>query len=240
LQVQTLIKYLTGKRCHFYFEPAEGRAEAVILIHGLCRRSINLYHLGRHLYKRGYRVYVYDYQTTRHQIRAHSRHLLAYLDKVAAEQPDIPLHFVTHSMGGILLREALEMLRQRDSGSSGQDICTLNRVGRIVMLAPPHQGSDSAEFCRRHLQYICRHIRPLAELSSAPDSYIHRVPQPHGVEIGVITASLDIKVKEKYTRLEGVKEYLKVLSSHSVIMYMPKTIRAVAAFLEYGRFNPPD
>ena len=103
-------KYLKGKKCHFYIYPKaeKDRHEVVILIHGLIRRSYNMYPMAKFLCKNGFTVYVYDYKTSIKDMAAHGDDLRNYLNKVIAETPsNVPIDIVTHSMGGILTRYAL-------------------------------------------------------------------------------------------------------------------------------------
>ncbi|MCF6174361.1 MAG: alpha/beta fold hydrolase [Victivallaceae bacterium] len=233
--INTIIKYLRGRKCHFYFSPlGEDKHEVVVMVHGLIRRSINFYRLGRVLQKCGYHIYLYDYQTSRHSVAEHGQHFKAYLEKIATEHPDKKIDLVTHSMGGILTREALGHLAQGQNEDN--EILTRERFKRIIMIAPPHLGSDIARLCCKYLPFVARWVKPLADLSSAPDAYIHQVPIPAGLEIGIIIGRFDNEVKEEYTQLPGVKHYLKINAEHSFIMHMPATKKAVISFLGKGHF----
>ena len=206
------------------------------MVHGLLRRSLNFYSLGKKVRQHGYHVYLYDYPTTRYPVWQHGSHLRLYLEKIARCHPGSKIHLVTHSMGAILTREALRHLDPHYAAENS--LLMPDRIGQIIMLAPPNSGSDVARFFCRYLPIAARWIKPLADLSSAPESYIHQVPRPAGINIGVIIARFDREVKAEYTILPEVRHYLTVNSEHSLIMYLPSTGRAVIDFLKYGRFNP--
>ncbi|MDD3118124.1 MAG: alpha/beta fold hydrolase [Victivallales bacterium] len=207
--------------------------DIVIMVHGLIRRGRCMSHLGRRLCRAGYTVYLYDYPSTRKRIAAHGKDLLVFMDDVAAESSGKRLHFVTHSMGGIITREALALLSARKTGTlPTQDI------GRIVMLAPPNHGSDIARKVVRLLPFSRRLIKPLEELSSAPDAYIHRVPvPPPRFAVGVIAGKFDGKVSLPYTRLDGMKDHVVINAAHSFIMYRRQAKEQILHFLREMRFR---
>lgn len=219
-----------------YLPPPPGSPDGdiVIMVHGLIRRSGNLRWLGRRINRAGYAVYLYDYPTTTKSIAEHGRDFKAFLEKIAAENPDRKINLVTHSMGGIITREALGHLSAEQMGEG--EVLTRTRFGRIVMLAPPHLGSDAARDAIRLLPFT-RRIRPLPELSSAADAYIHRVPVPQGLDIGIIAGRFDAQVKIGYTRFPGEHRHHLIIAEHSFIMYLPKVAVLVIRYLREGRFQ---
>lgn len=224
-------KYLKGKRCHFYIypKPEDDRNEVVVLIHGLIRRSYNMYPMGTFLCKNGFTVYVYDYKTSVKDIAAHGDDLREYLCKVIAENHGVPINIVTHSMGGILTRYAL--------GETGKiPIVDISRIKRIVMLAPPHGGSKIARLFVKYLPFTAKWLKPLSELSDAPDSNIHAVPLFEGPEVGIVAAKYDSEVAIKDTFLIGMKEHFIIKAEHSFMVYMKSVHEAVLRFLTAGTF----
>lgn len=234
--LDAVIKYVTGRKCHFYMSPAgEDKNEIVVLVHGLIRRSLSFYCMGKYLRRHGYHIYVYDYQTSLHGVARHGQDFKAYLEKIVRENPGRKINIVTHSMGGIITREALGHLAE-GTELPKYELLTKDRFKRIVMLAPPNYGSDVAKRVVKYLPFSKSLLKPLEELSSAPDSYIHKVPVPQGIELGIIAGKFDRKVRREYTRLPGAGHHIVLNSEHSCIMYMPKVKRAVLHFLETGTF----
>jgi triacylglycerol lipase len=98
----------------------------VVLLHGLARRAGSLAGMGRFLEAAGFATWACDYPSRRVPIAAAAAELA---DRIAAELPARPLAAVTHSLGGIIVRHLADpRLDWR----------------RIVMLAPPNQGSQVA------------------------------------------------------------------------------------------------
>ncbi|MDD5698686.1 MAG: alpha/beta fold hydrolase [Victivallaceae bacterium] len=229
-----LEKYFRGKRCHFYLSPSpeNDRHEIVVLIHGLIRRSYAMYPLGKYLCRHGFAVYIYDYQTSTKSISAHGDDLRRYLTKIMAENPELPLNIVTHSMGGILTRYALA-----ENDGAENPALAAGRVKRIVMLAPPHRGSGVARRLAKHLPIIGKWLKPLAELSNGQESAIHSVPFITGPEIGIIAAKYDQQVALEATYLPGMKEHCVMKAEHCFMVYLKRIHAAVLRFLTTGTFR---
>ncbi|QSH40781.1 alpha/beta fold hydrolase [Lentisphaerota bacterium ZTH] len=235
--LDTVAKYVTGRKCHFYFTPDAGknRREAVVLVHGLMRRSSNMFSFGRWLAGQGYHVYVYDYRTSQNGISDHGLQLRRYLNKVCSELPqDIPVNMVTHSMGGIITRFALAV----EQADEIPVLFDKERIRRIVMLGPPHGGSDLARFASRYLPFSRKLFKPIAELSSAPDAAVHDSPLMAGPEVGIIAGKYDLQVAVRYTFMPGIKDHIVLKSEHSLMMKMPNVRTACLEFLQKGEFSP--
>ena len=226
-------KYLKGQKCHFYIYPKQedDRHEVVVLIHGLVRRSYNMYPMAKYLCKHGFTVYVYDYKTSIKEMAGHGDDLRKYLSKIIAENPcDVPIDIVTHSMGGILTRYAL-------AKSDEAPALDISRIKRVVMLAPPHGGSKIARFFVKYAPVTGKWFKPLPELSDAPDSVVHTAPFFEGPEVGIIAAKYDREVALKDTYLSGMKEHFIIKSEHSFMVYMKSAHEAVLRFLTTGTFK---
>jgi hypothetical protein len=219
-------------------EPNRPSPGTLVLLHGLGRTTRSMKRLASEGVRRGYRVRNIGYSSRRAGIFAHAERVgLA----ISALPDDGPLHAVTHSMGGIVLRAALA------GGWVAQE-----RIGRVVMIAPPNRGSELADWLSRTplLRFAVGPAGP--ELCTGAGGVPRTLP-PAPCEIGVIagaaprgalTASLfggpnDGKVSVAHARVDGMHDFLVVPRGHTFIMNHPEVIMQTFHFLEHGRFERP-
>lgn len=212
--------------------------ETVILLHGLGRTRWSFWRVEQALRHDGYRVINLSYPSRTHSIEDLARDWLAPL--IAAQRSAPRVHFVTHSMGGILLRCYL-----RDHA--------LPNLGRVVMLAPPNTGSELAD--RLKPTWLYRTVNgPAGQqlgVAGLPGS-LGRWPAGTG-ELGIIAGDRtlnplfsswlpgpdDGKVTVARARLDGMKDFTTVHSSHTWLAWRGSVITRIRAFLRTGRFLPP-
>ena len=211
-----------------------GQRDCVILIHGLGRTPLSMKRLEWTLKREGYRVVNLRYPSRRCGVEQLADE---YLDKaVAAQSQAGRIHFVTHSMGGIVLRQYL----------AGH---TVTNLGRAVMLAPPNHGSELADRLKKST--VGRWILGPAgcELGTGASALPERLGPAH-FQLGVIAADSplgrwlyrvfsgpnDGKVSVQSAQLDGMADFLVVPDSHTWIMWRADTSRQVLAFLENGHF----
>ncbi len=231
--LSSLIRRAVGAKQYFLPPPpGKDNGEVAVMVHGLIRRGRNMHWLGRRVNRAGYAVYLYDYATTTKTIREHGLDFLAFIESVAADHPGKKINFVTHSMGGIITREVLGHINRGTAGRLNAD-----DIGRVVMLAPPNHGSDAAKLALKLLPFSRRWIKPLGELSSSPEAYIHQVPVPEKFDIGIIAGRFDNKVAGRYTILYGMRDHTVINSTHSTIMYMRRAARLSVHYLRSGCFS---
>lgn len=202
------------------------KQEVVVLIHGLMRTSWSMSSLRRHLEHQGYKVYSYNYLSARYTIQEHSASLNQFIKQLLTEHPGAKLSFITHSMGGIIARDALAKLPTNQ----------LKQIGSLIMLAPPNQGSELAKVSLHMAPIISYFIKPLAQLSSESTAYIHHVPIPK-VKMGIIAGRFDAKVPPSSARLDDKEELVIVNSTHTFIMTNSQTKKLVSQFLKCGSFT---
>ncbi len=219
--------------------PAPHAAECVVLLHGLGRTAKSFARMQAALEKDGYRVIALDYASRRRTIEELAAQELDTLISALRRGQAQKIHFVTHSMGGILLRYYLTQH-------------ALPELGRVVMLGPPNRGSEVADFTAR-VWPVNRIFGPnLARLKTAPGSFVNGLGPCRGGEIGVIAGDRSInwinslvfihgrddgKVSVVEAKLQGMKEFRVVHVSHPFLMRNRGVIRLVQAFLAKGSFG---
>ncbi len=177
--------------------------------------------LERRIAAEGYSVLNWSYPTWWRSTEQHVRRLLTSLATLEANPCVTAIHFVTHSMGGILARSALH------HGAHA-------KVRRLVMLAPPNRGSH---LTRIRLGPFAWCVPAIADLSESPDSLANRIPMTSEVEIGVIAASHDFVVPIANTLLANQRDHCVVATSHFQLPNHDSAVSNAIAFLRHGHFD---
>ena len=212
--------------------------EGVILLHGLCRTSASMNKMEASLTESGYFVLNVGYPSRTASIRELSNDAIGAALRNEEIKACSKVHFVTHSLGGILVRS---YFREHKQG----------RLGRVVMLAPPNQGSEVID--KIGSWKIVQKVNGPAggELTTDPNSTPNRLG-PINFECGVITGDRSInwinslmipgkddgKVSVARTHFAGVKEHRVFHVTHPFIMKNKRVIQETAHFLKVGHFGP--
>lgn len=194
--------------------------ELVVLAHGMGRTSFSMAPLRRALEAEGYEVMSFGYSSYCCTIAEIGEELRAELAATVGPQ-HTRVHFVGHSLGSIVIRYVLT----RDT--------LPERVGRVVMLAPPNQGAHAANTFTPVVGWL---LRPVSELRADSLSTVRRLPRVQNVTIGVIAARDDRTVKIPETHLAEESAHVLVGGGHSFIMGRRDTKLHVLAFLRTGAF----
>lgn len=208
----------------------------VVLLHGLGRTHRSMSAMAAALEAEGYRVVNIGYPSRHHTVSALVDSVAAELDACCDAEERI--HFVTHSLGGILVRAY--------QGSHGQE-----RIGRVVMLSPPNRGSEIIDRLPDGLVDL---VLGPAATQLGTDTGVHRRLPPVAFELGIITGDRSLnplfswwipgaddgKVAVESARVEGADDFLVVPYSHAWIMQREQVIEQVLSFLTTGRFVDPE
>jgi len=210
--------------------------DGVVLLHGIARRSASLTTLEAALQAEGYRTLNLDYPARSHGLAD----IVAFVrEPVArfADETDGLLHFVTHSMGGLVARASINRHRPI-------------RLGRVVMLAPPNEGSEIADLMRNNPLYRAFFGPAGAELGTVRPDALHallgEIDYPLGVIAGdrsfyplgslVLPGADDGRVSVERTKVAGMADHITIHSTHPLIMRNREAIAQTLHFLKQGRF----
>jgi len=209
----------------------------VVLIHGLGRTLFSMKKVEWALQGEGYRVINVSYPSTRVSVEDAANGWLAGLLKERVLDRGVKVHFVSHSLGGIVLRHYLAANH-------------VDNLGRVVMLAPPNRGSELADKLRSNIIYKFFTGPAGQQLGTGPDGLAERLgPATFGLGIIAGDRSLnpllsawlpgpdDGKVSVGSTLLGGMQDFLLVHHSHTWMMWRRDVIRGVTQFLKTGQFE---
>lgn len=209
--------------------------ETVILLHGLGRTSLSMLIMARALRREGYRVINLGYPSRTAPIPTLvDKHLRPVAERAADEGTKV--HFVTHSLGGILVRYLL--LKQCQP-----------HLGRVVMLSPPNQGCEVVDFLAE-AKLFQKIMGPAAQQLGTDQDSVPLNLGPVNFDLGVIGGSCaynpvfskllgeknDGLVSIQRMSVAGMRDFCIVPYAHTFLMNRRKVIRQVILFLKNGQF----
>lgn len=206
-------------------------AATVVFLHGIWMTGLDMSVLRRRVHACGFVPRQFSYPSVRAAPRANAARLQRWLTGVEGGT----VHFVAHSLGGLVLRWLLADFPAQ-------------RPGRIVTLGTPHAGSRAAAGAAG---------RPLLRRllgASLEQGLLGDLPSWDGArELGVIAGTGGIGIGRFVTRLApphdgtvefaetslpGMSDFVAVGATHLGLLYSATAARQVCAFLSGGRFLP--
>ena len=207
----------------------------VVLLHGLARGQGSMAELGGYLRRHGFETWSHTYPSRQHSIAYLASALTEQLVAIAGERP---IHAVTHSMGGIVVRHLTDPRLH---------------WSRIVMLAPPNQGSRLAAGLVRNPLFKWFYGPAALELADASSWPLP--PAPFAVIAGTRSLALsnptswtigrrfppgvrnDGTVAVDETKLPGMDAFAEVDATHTWIMNSPRARHLAVTYLWHGRLD---
>ena len=209
-------------------------SDCVVLLHGLWRSDASMNAMERGLASAGYTVRNIGYESTGHSVETLAAETVPRAVEACGEAGAI--HFVTHSMGGIVLRQYLE---------TGD----IDRLGRVVMLGPPNQGSEVVDRYARFPGFEW-FAGPAGLQLGTGQASVPRGLGPAEFDVGIIAGTRSInpilstllpdrddgKVSVAATRVEGMNDHLEMPVTHVFMMRNRDVLAQVIHYLSHGRF----
>lgn len=213
-------------------------SECVILLHGLARTSSSMQAMAERLQGAGFAVINIDYPSREHPIEDLAPMAvgkgLVLCDSIGATER---IHFVAHSLGGILVRQYLANNN-------------VPELGRVVMLAPPNQGSAAVDELgdMPGFEWI---NGPAGRQLGKGENSVPLALGPADFELGIIAGTRSIdpvtsavledpddgRVSVEDTKLDGMDDFVTVEHSHAFMMRLQKPIELTIQFLKTGAFS---
>jgi pimeloyl-ACP methyl ester carboxylesterase len=210
--------------------------ECVVLLHGLARTSGSMGEMERKLQAAGFAVVNVGYPSREHPVEVLARQAVEEGLQFCSEQGAEPIHFVSHSLGSILVRYYFQ--ERVDS-----------RLGRVVMLGPPNQGAELVDALAEFPGFGLLNGPSAEQLGTGHEGIADSLGAVN-FELGVIAGDQAInpffaalipgpddgKVSVESTRVKGMREHLVMPVTHTWMMFNNDVIDQVISFLQRGYF----
>ena len=212
--------------------------ENVILLHGLCRTSRSMRKMQHTLAQAGYTVWNVDYPSRTAPIDELADDAIGKAIAACRQNGATKIDFVTHSMGGILVRSYLARHH-------------VPSLGRVVMLGPPNGGSEVVDKLGGLSLFKWINGPAGNELGTDKNSVPNQIGPAH-FPVGIIAGDRSInwinslflipgrndgKVSVERARLAGMSDFIVIHATHSFVTYNSKAIRLTIEFLQTGKFS---
>jgi triacylglycerol lipase len=218
---------------------ATDQRACVVLLHGLGRSYRSMNRIADAATAAGYTVVNIDYPSRSQPIETLAVDAVPRGLDGCRRAGATPVHFITHSMGGILLRQ---YLNER----------SLPDLGRVVMMGPPNQGSELADALRNETSYQYYNGPAGQQLGTGPDGIAARLG-PVNFSLGVIAGNQqtvvdavlashipgehDGKVAVERARVDGMRDFIVLPANHTFIVTDPDAIAQALHFLRHEQFR---
>lgn len=210
-------------------------ADCAVLLHGLARSDGSMKKMEKALSEQGYTVHNIAYPSTQHTIETLAPEAIQPVIEACAGEAQT--HFITHSMGGILVRYYFEHFPHQN-------------LGRVVMLGPPNQGSEVVDKLGKAPGFHALNGDAGLQLKTDDNSIPNQLG-PVTFDLGVIAGKRSVnlilsrlipgkddgKVSIESTKVEGMSDHIVMPVTHTFMMKNKKVIKQVLHYLEHGMFE---
>ncbi|AHK63117.1 hypothetical protein BOKEGFJH_00241 [Chlamydia avium] len=213
--------------------------ESVICVHAFLRSYRSLKPIGNLLEKENYDIFIWNYETRKFTLEKHAEHLIRLIKKIAELKPGVPINFVTHSIGGVIVRVAL----------SRPDCPQEAKHGKAILMAPPNAGSTLARRYRSLaiVQFVFGGKLGRQLLTYCPTKMLNIAKIPPTVDVLILSGNKrskfipfhleyenDGKVCTIETCLDTPHEAYIINTNHTYIITNRKSLFLMREFLKHG------
>jgi pimeloyl-ACP methyl ester carboxylesterase len=213
--------------------------EGVILLHGISRTALSFRKMQLALERAGFATLNLDYESRRKPLEGLAEDIHPAIQRFA-DRTEGAIHFVCHSMGGLLAR--VYIARHRPE-----------RLGRVVMLGTPNSGSEIADRLKHFGAYRAFFGPAGQQLGTKRDDAITALFPPLDYPVGIIAGNRSIdplagkmlpkphdgRVSVKNTAIDGMADHIVVDASHPWLVRNSVAVAQTIAFLQDGMFVKP-
>jgi pimeloyl-ACP methyl ester carboxylesterase len=218
------------------FNQSSAALDGVVLLHGISRSSRSFRRMQTAAEVAGFVTLNIDYASRRQALERLAEDIHPAIQRFA-DATDGSIHFVGHSMGGLLARVYLTKYRPK-------------RLGRVVMLGTPNGGSEIADRLKDFLPYRAWFGPAGQQLGTQRDATLAMLP-PVDYPVGIVAGNRSVypissvflpkphdgRVSVENTKLEGMADHIVIGASHPWLPRNALAIGQTIAFLRDGRFK---
>lgn len=213
---------------------AKNKGEYVVILHGIARSSSHMKPLAEYLEQHGYDVINLDYPSTKCKLQDLVKIVRAELVPKLTE--DKPVNFVGYSFGGFVIRMYIDKYHP-------------SKLGRVVLLGTPNNGSEVADFLKDNLLFKSFYGPSGQQLTTKNDEVINLLGKVN-YELGIIAGNSTIdpissfiidgdddgKVSIGSTKVKGMKDFIIIPTSHTFFPSNKEVHKQVLYFLQNCKF----
>jgi len=215
-----------------------GTGDYVVVVHGWAWLRDTMRPTARFLHRQGYNVICVRYDPRSEMPEAVVENRIERALRDHCTDAGRKIHFVGHSMGGLMIRSYLARHRPEN-------------LGRTVLLAPPNHGIEAVDRVKDWRLFARVFGEPARLLGTTRDAIpagLGPADFPLGVLMGrdvglplvsvMLPGADDGVVAVESGRLEGMTDFSTVRCGHSRLPSNPTVLAQTLAFLREGRFDP--
>jgi hypothetical protein len=220
-----------------FFGDSEQRSETrelVVLLHGLGRGKTSMWLLASRLEDAGFAIKRVGYGSLDQTPDEILEEITAQINECCQKFPQ-SVHFVGHSLGGLMVRAYLQNNR-------------VKKLGRVVLLGTPNKGTAAADHF--HDSWLMKLLGPTANaLGTNAESFPVSLAPPY-YPVGIIAGRMDSKLNDpilpgdddglvsiEATKIDNMTDFIVIETGHSMMRYDREVADQTIAFIKYGEFE---
>jgi hypothetical protein len=214
-------------------ENITSKKNIVVLLHGLGRSKSSMWLLQSRFEHAGFLVKAVGYHSLDREPEQILRDVTKQINAFHIDSNQT-VHFVGHSLGGLLIRAYL-------------DSNTVQSLGRVVLIGSPSKGTPFVDHF--HDEWWMKLAGPTANALGTDEKSFPKTLRPPYYPIGIIAGVSNIIDNEQFipgeddgvvpvesTKIEGMTDFVVIETSHSMMRYNESVAQQTIEFLTHGRF----
>ena len=211
-----------------------GNKEVIVLLHGLGRNKASMWLLASRLEEAGYYVQRVGYSSLHQNPDEILKDISSQINQCCQNHTQ-SVHFVGHSLGGLMVRAYLENNK-------------VDKLGRVVLLGTPNKGAEAADHFSN--SWLLDILGPTAKALGTDDNSFPSSLKPPYYPVGIIAGEIDSNIYDSVipgkddgtvsveaTKIDGMTDFIIIETGHSRMRYSREVADQTIEFIKNGVFN---